>query len=227
MLRATFLIWVVFLLAACENPPQNPSFQIPENGISIKLEQRNSSTITLVPSELRIEIGDITRGQTLLTVWSGAEVILRESIRENESFPFGWNGQKLSVECVQLDNELLGPDFGYFKIVSTDSTSAKEATGISEKDKIMTLIDLTSKSDIVFIRNGTEHTGAEAADHLRRKYKQSEDEIHTVEEFITALASRSSTTNEPYQVRLKDGTTMAAEAWFRERLAEIDAPSAH
>jgi Family of unknown function (DUF5329) len=213
------------VVCGCNNPPAPSALQLPEQGLSIKLEQRNSTTITRMPSELRIEIGDITRGQTLLTVWNGAEVVMRESIHENESFPFTWNNEKLAIECVQLDNELLGPDFGYFKLTGNQSSkteaSAQPNSAMSEKDKILRLIQVVEQSDITFIRNGDEHDAQEAAAHLRRKYDYAGSDIQTVDQFIENIASRSSSSNQPYQVKLKDGAIVNAEDWFRDRLKEI------
>ena len=92
---------------------------------------------------------------------------------------------------------------------------------MSEKEKILRLIEIVEKSDIAFIRNGDEHTAQEAADHLRRKYNYAENEIQTVDQFIVNIASKSSSSNQPYQVKLKDGTIVNAEDWFRERIKEI------
>ncbi|MFM9985961.1 MAG: DUF5329 family protein [Flavobacteriales bacterium] len=219
-----FAVVILFFVIGCADEPKPSALQLPEQGLSIKLEQRNSTTITRIPSELRIEIGDITRGQTMLTVWNGAEVLMRESIHEKESYPFTWNNEKLRIECVQLDNELIGPDFGYFKLSgnqnSTLEPSPQSNSGISEKDKILQLIEIVEQSDIIFIRNGEEHNAQEAAAHLRRKYEYAGSDIQTAEQFITNIASRSSSTGEAYRVKLKDGSLVDAEAWFRERLRE-------
>ncbi len=233
MRNSWILIGFVFILG-CQNPPapaitpeppEPPALQLPAQGLSFKLEQRYTRSITDKPTELRIEIGDITRGQTMITVWNGSEILLQESISDNQSFPFTWYNQRLSIACVQLDNDLLGPDYGYFKLTG-DTNSSKEASttiaaSMSEKEKILRLVEIVAKSDIIFIRNGEEHTAQEAADHLRRKYNYAENEIQTVDQFIVNIASKSSSSNQPYQVKLKDGTIVNAEDWFRERIKEI------
>lgn len=211
------------LIAGCDQPAKTSSLQIPAQGLNFKLEQRNSTTITHLPAELRVEIGDITRGQTLLTVWSGAQVLFRESMQENETGPFSWQNEKLTIECVQLDNELLGPDYGYFCLRSDEhpGTTPASPSALTEHEKIQKLIELTEKSQITFIRNGQDHSAQEAADHLRRKYDYAKDDIHTADQFIQEIASKSSSTGELYYVRMQDGTEVPAGDWFRERLKEV------
>ena len=76
---------------------------------------------------------------------------------------------------------------------------------------------------VVFIRNGTEHTAADAAQHLRRKLAASKGRIRTPEAFIEQLGSRSSVTGKPYRVRLPDGRTMDSAVWLHGLLRDIRA----
>jgi hypothetical protein len=81
-------------------------------------------------------------------------------------------------------------------------------------DEIAHLIDFVRHSSCTFIRNGSDYTGAEAADHIQAKYEHFKDEIKTVEDFIDRAASRSLMSGEPYQVRCA-GKTIAAADWIR------------
>src|SRR2546423_1857503 len=52
------------------------------------------------------------------------------------------------------------------------------------------LIGQVEKSNLKFVRNGDEHTGKEAAEHMRRKYNHFKKEIKTPEDFIEKCAAK-------------------------------------
>jgi hypothetical protein len=87
-----------------------------------------------------------------------------------------------------------------------------------ERDKIAALLDDLASTKAVFVRNGTEYSGTDAADHLRRKLKAAGENIRTAEEFIDLLATRSSASGEAYLVR-DGGNEQPSAEWFRDRLA--------
>jgi len=78
-------------------------------------------------------------------------------------------------------------------------------------------------SGLTFIRNGSEHTAAEAAAHIRDKYEHFKREIKTPEDFIDKAATKSMLSGKPYLVKLPDGTTRPAADWLRDLLAEYRA----
>jgi hypothetical protein len=67
--------------------------------------------------------------------------------------------------------------------------------------EIASLLDAVAESRCIFLRNGREHSGQEAADHLRFKYQKVRSRITTAEIFIDRIASSSSITKRPYRVR--------------------------
>lgn len=77
--------------------------------------------------------------------------------------------------------------------------------------------------DIVFIRNGGEHSATEAAAHLRRKLGAAHGRITTAEQFIDVLGTRSSFNGRPYRVRLPDGREVDSATWLRQLLRELRA----
>jgi hypothetical protein len=77
--------------------------------------------------------------------------------------------------------------------------------------------------DVVFIRNGSDHTAAEAAAHLHRKLAAAHGRITTAEQFIDVLATRSSWTGIAYRVRFADGHEVESAVWLRQLLREIRA----
>jgi hypothetical protein len=89
-------------------------------------------------------------------------------------------------------------------------------------DEIAHLIDFVRHSSCTFIRNGSEYTGAEAADHIQAKYDHFKDEIRTVDEFVDRAASKSLMSGKPYAVRC-DGKTMPAADWIRAEDADYRA----
>ncbi|HLP29960.1 MAG TPA: DUF5329 family protein, partial [Geothrix sp.] len=74
----------------------------------------------------------------------------------------------------------------------------------------------------VFLRNGTEHTPQQAADHLRLKWKNAGGRVKTAPDFIRHCASGSSMSGRPYEIRLKDGRTVLARDWFWTELKRLE-----
>jgi hypothetical protein len=76
------------------------------------------------------------------------------------------------------------------------------ASALTEDQKIEKLIQTVGDmKDAVFIRNGTEHTPAQAAQHMRNKWERARDQVKTAEEFIDKLASKSSTSGLPHPLQ--------------------------
>jgi len=73
-----------------------------------------------------------------------------------------------------------------------------------------------------FIRNGTEHDGKEAAEHLRSKLKSAGGKVQTADDFIRLCASKSLISGKPYLIRSSDGKTENSEIYFREMLKEYN-----
>jgi len=65
-----------------------------------------------------------------------------------------------------------------------------------------------------FIRNGTEYDTDAAASHLRMKLGKAGERVKTAEDFIDGLASKSSVSGKPYQIRKADGTVTDARPFF-------------
>lgn len=89
------------------------------------------------------------------------------------------------------------------------------------KSEIDGLIAFVQASDVRFIRNGTEYSGAEAAQHLRDKLAKAGDRVKTTDDFIVGIASSSYLSGKPYLVKFKDGHTQPAGDWLRAHLAEM------
>ena len=89
------------------------------------------------------------------------------------------------------------------------------------KAEIDELISYVGTSGVRFIRNGTEYSGAEGAQHLRDKLARAGDRVKTTEDFITGVASTSYITGKPYLVKFADGHTQPTGDWLRAHLAKV------
>ena len=106
-------------------------------------------------------------------------------------------------------------------LLSIASTAgASEAADPATLADIEYLLDRVEHSEFVFIRNGNEHSGAEAARHMRRKYEYflEKGDIVTVEDFIDLAGTKSLMTGRQYLVRLSDDTVVPTADWLRGEL---------
>lgn len=82
------------------------------------------------------------------------------------------------------------------------------------------LLHHVETANATFIRNGTEHTPAEAVAHIKAKYEHFKSEIKSPEDFIRLSASKSLLTGKPYLVRTPDGKEIPLDAWLTEALQQ-------
>ena len=87
-------------------------------------------------------------------------------------------------------------------------------------DEIDYLLETVAASDCTFIRNGKEHNSADASDHLATKRRRGKRYFNTTEEFIENLASKSSWSGRPYQIRCGDDEAVLAGVWFTALIDE-------
>lgn len=76
-------------------------------------------------------------------------------------------------------------------------------------------------SGVVFVRNGTDATPAEAARHLRDKYAYFRGDIATAEDFIRLAGTRSELTGRPYLARMPNGSQRPAADLLHEQLRSV------
>lgn len=114
-------------------------------------------------------------------------------------------------------------------VTTNDSSPGEPAptelkpVSLTENQKIERILSLLMESDAIFIRNKVEYDGKTAASHLRTKWTAAGSRIKTANDFIDTLASKSSSSGKPYQIRKKDGSTIPSQEWFRELLAGVEA----
>ena len=95
---------------------------------------------------------------------------------------------------------------------------------VPEAQKIEALIQAVADlQGAAFLRNGTEHTPKEAAEHLRLKWKNAGGRVKSAPDFIRYCASESSMSRRPYEIRLKGGRTVLARDWLWTELKRMEA----
>ncbi|HET7538006.1 MAG TPA: DUF5329 family protein [Candidatus Didemnitutus sp.] len=99
----------------------------------------------------------------------------------------------------------------------------RAAPASAEDQKIEALLAYVGEhKDAVFIRNGSEYSAGTAVKFLRGKWDRARDEVKTARDFIDKVATKSSTTGKPYQIRLADGTMVSCADFLAGRLAELE-----
>lgn len=94
----------------------------------------------------------------------------------------------------------------------------------AEAQKIEALIQAVAQlQDAVFLRNGAEHAPAEAAEHLRLKWRNAGSRVKAAPDFIRLCASGSSLSGKPYEIRFRDGRTVLARDWLWTELKRLEA----
>lgn len=98
------------------------------------------------------------------------------------------------------------------------STSALAADSLStEVDRLLADVE---GSKCIFIRNGKEHSAADAAAHMRKKRDHFRDQIRTAEDFIRLAGTKSELTGRPYLIRCGGNKPQPTAAWLTRELAK-------
>jgi len=103
--------------------------------------------------------------------------------------------------------------------ISSASADADEVESVMNLE-IDHLLDTVAASDCVFVRNGSEHQGAAAKDHLSLKRRRGKKYFSTADEFVDRLASSSSWSGKPYHIRCGEETHLAKQ-WFMNVLTKF------
>ena len=90
----------------------------------------------------------------------------------------------------------------------------------STETEIEYLITAVGDSGCTFIRNGSRHDAADAASHMRLKYRRGKRYATTAELFIERLASKSSFSGKPYAIECPGSEAVPSGEWLTARLQE-------
>lgn len=201
-------------------PPPPPITGLPS---TFTLKQRSRIDLPGTSGALKLSTGDITRGQVQTSIRTEKEVVLQPvSLKQGNQKTFDYEKRTYELTLVELNNALIGEDFATFKLEETAAQSAPAATPLTEAQKIDRLIaSVEALEEAKFIRNGSEHSPAEAARHLREKRDHAGDKLTTADEFIEQIGSRSSLSGEEYTIRFADGRAVKAGEFLHEELRKL------
>lgn len=181
--------------------------------------QRRSKDVPGSRGYLNVRIGDITAGQVLVTVRRGGETVIdATSVARGDVLQLKLGEADYTLRLASMVNLLIGDDFVTFVVHESKFEPVWR--------KIDRLLAHVEKSELTFVRNGIDHTGAATAAHLRKKLAQAKPAVATIDDFIEKVASRSLVTGKPYRVKLPAGKTVEAAQWLREQAKKLDAKAA-
>jgi len=220
-MKKTYVLLLAFLFVGCSRKQVAPAAPSPppislDSAVEFSASQRSTTPLPKSDGKLLLTLDDITAGQVLVTLsWhDGKPVVATRSLRPNDIVTFTVSDHTYKLKLEKLTNILIGEDTALFLLWPATAP-------LSEQDKIEALISSLrqlSSSGAKFIRNDQEHTVDEAIGHIRKKWEWKKSEIKTVEDFITIVGSASSMSGEAYLIKLRDGTALTSEEWFRRQL---------
>lgn len=86
------------------------------------------------------------------------------------------------------------------------------------QSEINHLLDYVSKTDCRYERNGELYNGAEAVEHINKKYAYFKEDIETTEDFIKLSATKSKMSGKHYKIRCADQAPVNSKIWLQQEL---------
>ena len=132
---------------------------------------------------------------------------------------------ELNEKLVDLKEELFNLRFQLAanQLENTARIKAVKKDIAHEEARINAMLEgLAQKKDLIFVRNGDEHTCDEAVSHLRLKLGNTRNRIDTAEQFIDKVASSSSITGKPYIVKIPGKSDENAQPFLHALIAQTD-----
>ncbi len=108
-------------------------------------------------------------------------------------------------------------------LLAVSQSALAASTPAPVRGEIDTLLSRLEQSGCEFYRNGDWYTAPEAKAHLLRKL-QATGAVASTEQFIDALASKSSMSGKPYLVRCAGAEPVESKIWLTDQLADMRTP---
>ncbi len=86
------------------------------------------------------------------------------------------------------------------------------------QDEINHLLSYVANTQCQYDRNGTLHSGAEAVEHINKKYDYFKDDIQTTEDFIKYSATKSKMSGNFYYIRCHEKAALKSKDWLLNEL---------
>lgn len=96
---------------------------------------------------------------------------------------------------------------------------ARGAPTAQVEQTVQHLIGYVSGSGLTFVRNASEYSPKEAAEHMLKKYRHFRDDIDSPERFIELCATKSLMSGRPYLVIDSQGNAVPTGDWLQTELA--------
>jgi len=103
-------------------------------------------------------------------------------------------------------------------LLAASSLFAAPVRPAAEQEKIDFLLGEVKRSDDVFIRNGSQYSGAKASAHLAMKLRFAGKRVQTATDFVLGVASKSEESGKLYEVRTREGHREPLRDWLLARL---------
>lgn len=194
--------WFGFRVVPGRLQPEEPTFHV---------LQRRRAKLPGSNGWLSVRVGDITGGQTMLTVTDalGQRVTQQRSMGANDYVTIQLAQGAYVLVIDRLVNRLVGDDHAELRIVDKKRFRPSEIAAF--------IRHVGSQQGVLFVREGVNYSPELAQQFLRARRAAHRGKDLTTEQFV-ALASKSSRTGEPYHVQLADGRKVVAAKWFTEQL---------
>jgi len=88
----------------------------------------------------------------------------------------------------------------------------------SSQDEINHLLNFVGSTGCKYERNGTMHSGAEAVDHINKKYAYYSEDISSTEDFIEYSATKSKMSGKYYKIHCKGTPVIKSQDWLLTEL---------
>ncbi len=76
------------------------------------------------------------------------------------------------------------------------------------------LLNYVKTTECKYIRNGSEHSGVDAAAHIKKKYDYFKDEIRSAEDFIRLSATKSTMSGNKYYIQCLNSPRVESSKWL-------------
>ena len=88
----------------------------------------------------------------------------------------------------------------------------------STQDEIAHLLKFVETTECKYERNGTMHSGAEAVEHINKKYQYYADDIKSTEDFIKYSATKSKMSGKYYKIHCANADVVKSQEWLLTEL---------
>ena len=112
----------------------------------------------------------------------------------------------------------IGIQILFLSLLFTCANFAQSDVPDSQNPEVQHLLEFVETSDCTFERNGKKYDGADAANHIKRKYKYFKNKITTTEEFIEYSGTKSTMSGKPYLIYCGDKGPITSQNWLLEEL---------